>query len=445
MSHSRLGFIAVCCVLLTTASAKADAVTDWNEIMQTTAAVSPNPALRARTAVITQVAVFEAVNSIVGEYRPYSAALPALPGALAEAAAVAAAHRALIALHPDVASDLNTARDASLAVLADGPGKDAGIAVGIAAADAILELRAHDGFGTEVPYTPGTAPGRWQPTPPDFTPAILVELGRTATFGLRSNRQFRASPPPALRSRAYARDFEEVKTVGEKASDQRPRDRADIARFYELTDADGIYHPAARQISEAQRKTLSENARIFALLSMAIWDGAVACFDTKYHYNFWRPVTAIRAAGTDGNRWTEPDPQWETFAFTPPFPSYPSGHATIGGAARAVLEHAYGEAGHAITLTNAQVPDIVLRYTSFKQITDDIDDGRVYGGVHFRFDQEAGARQGRLVGRYVFRNELCSMRDRSCGRLSQRAHRRRPTSKRAAKAIRRPGSRLGRV
>jgi hypothetical protein len=181
-----------------------------------------------------------------------------------------------------------------------------------------------------------------------------------------------------------------------------------------VTDAVPLYFDAARQVSEAQGRTVSENARTFALLGMAIFDAAVACFDTKYSYNLWRPVTAIRAGDRDGNRDTRPDPEWLPFIDTPPFPSYPSGHAAFGAAARRVLEAEYGPAGHSITLRNPLVPDIELRYSTWKQITDDVDDARVFGGVHYRFDQEAAARQGKSVGSYVLKHQLRPRR--SCDR-----------------------------
>ena len=393
-------FAVSCALWLCATVVNADAVTDWNVVMVDTAlAASPqDPALRARTAAVTHVAVFEAVNSIVGDYEPYDEKIKAPQDASADAAAIAAAHRALSKLHPEAAAKLDAEREKSLAAIADGPGKTDGIAVGVAAADAILALRASDGFDTAVPYTPGTRPGEYRPTPPDHSPAFRPGLGEVATFVIRNGRQFRSIPPPALHLRRYVRDFDEVRRVGGTDSKERPADRTQVARFYEAADADMIYHPAARQVIATRSRTLSENAQLFALLSMAIWDGAVACFETKYRFNLWRPVTAIR----EGHK----EPDWLPLVFTPPFPSYPSGHATIGGAARAVLEEEFGRDGHVITLTHPAVPDIALHYSTFKQITDDIDDARVHGGVHFRFDQEAGALQGKRVGKYVLRHAL---------------------------------------
>jgi hypothetical protein len=331
-------------------------------------------------------------------------------GASPEAAAIAAAHRVLVSLHAAQAPQLDASRDKSLAAIADGGAKRDGIAVGIAAADAILALRVDDGFNSPVSYAPGTKPGEYRPTPPENLPAFRPGLGQVATFVIRDGRQFRAAPPPPLRSKKYARDYDDVRRVGEAHSKERPEDRLQVARFYDATDGEQIYYPAARQVLAARPQSLSKNARLFALLSIAMWDSAVACFETKYHFNLWRPVTAIREGATDDNDRTAPDANWLAAVFTPPFPSYPSGHATFGAAARVVLERELGPDGHSITLTNPVVPGIVLTYKTFREITDDIDDGRVFGGVHYRFDQEAGALMGERVGEYVLRHALRPVR-----------------------------------
>ena len=391
-------------------SARADVVHDWNVIMQATVS-SSNPLVLARAAAIVQLAVFEAVNAIEKDYQPYVGLIDAPSGASPEAAAVAAAHGALVALYPASAVSLDASLAASLAAIPDGPAKDAGIAVGETAAKILLALRANDGSSDAVPYTPGTDPGDWQPTPPAFAAAFSPHWGSVDTFGIRRGAQFRLGPPPPLRSFRFACAYNEVKALGAVDSAERPQDRADVARFYAVvTNFVALYHAAARQVSAAQGRTLSENARDFALLGIAGSDSFVACFDTKYTYNFWRPVAAIRAGDTDGNPRTSADPDWLPLITTPAHPSYPSAHASAAGAARAVLEHLYGEDGHDITLTTPSLPDIVLHYTAWEQITDDIDDARIYGGIHYRFDQEAGARQGRQVGRYVLLHELRPVR-----------------------------------
>jgi hypothetical protein len=384
----------------------ADAVMTWNEIMQKT--VSGNANAQGRSAAIAQLAVFEAVNAITGDYEPYLGTSSAPDGASPDAAAVAAAYRALVTLHPASATSLNANRAASLAAIPDSPAKDAGIAVGEAAAAAILQLRANDGAAgaQSVPYTPGTTPGDWQPAPPSFAAAVQPGWGLVRPFGLESGWQFRLPPPPAIDSGRYAKDYAEVKLVGTFSSADRPQDRTDVAKFFAAASPVQVWNPAARQVSAAQGKTLSENARIFALLGMAISDASIAAYDSKYFYSFWRPVTAIRAGSTDGNQKTDPDGAWLPLIPTPAFPSYPSAHATLSGAARTILERLFGKQDLAITLSNPALPGVVLSYTEWKQICDDIDDARIYGGIHFRFDQDAGSRQGRDVGHYILDNYL---------------------------------------
>ncbi len=385
--------------------ASTDAVLDWNAIMQSTVAAT-NPFFEARRSAIVQLAVFEAVNAIVGDYDPYLGTIAAPPGASPDAAAVTAAHRTLVALVPLNAVTLDVLRANSLSMIPDGQSKDDGIAVGEAAAAALLALRANDGAGAVVPYTPGTDPGDWQPTPPAFLTALLPGWGQVTPFGMHDGAQFRLSPPPPIHTGVFARDYNEVKKIGAVNSPDRPQDRTDVARFYALQSAVQVWNPAARQASAAQGKNLSENARDFALLAMAICDASIASFDTKYFYNYWRPVTAIRAGDTDDNHKTDPDPSWLPLIATPPFPSYPSAHATLGGAARKVLEKVNGKSQHSITLTTPALPGVVLNYSTWKEMTDDIDDARVFGGIHYRFDQTAGTLQGRRVGTYILQNYL---------------------------------------
>ncbi len=389
--------------------ADADAVTDWNAIMQTTVA-SGNANIQARSGAIVQLSVFEAVNAVIGDCEPYLGTIAAPAEASPDAAAVAAAYRTLITLYSGSAATLNPARAASLAAIPDGPAKDAGIAVGEAAATAMLLLRTNDGaaLAQSVPYLPGTEPGDWQPSPPLFTPASLPGWGEVTPFGLESSAQFRLPPPPALNSGRYANDYNEVKLFGSATAgaDVRPPDRTDVARFFAVSSPVQAWNLAARQVSVAQGMTLSENARTFALLAMAVADASIAAYETKYYYNYWRPQMAIRVGGTDSNHRTEADAGWTPLIATPAFPSYPSAHATLSNAARRVLERSFGNHGHAITLTNPRLAGVVLNYTTFKQICEDIDDARVYGGIHFQFEQDAGTRQGQDVGNYIIENYL---------------------------------------
>jgi membrane-associated phospholipid phosphatase len=405
MTRTIMAFPLAAGLLLAPTIVKADVVSDWNGIMVTTVS-GQNAFAQARFSAITQLAVFEAVNAITGGYHPYLGTTVAPPGASPEAAAVTAAHAVLKHYFPGSGASLDMARASSLAAIPDGQPKTDGMAVGAAAAAAMIALRASDGSASPAPYTPLSGPGFWQPTPPLFGPGIQLHLGTVTPFGILSGDQFRSEPPPALTSARYRKDHNEVKTVGDVSSVARPGDRTDVARFFAATSAVQAWNWAAAQANGAYTATLLENARTLALLNMAINDGLVSSMETKYYYQFWRPVTAIRAGDTDGNKRTDPDPVYTPFVATPPFPSYPSAHASASYAARAVLERVYGPEGHLITLFNPAVPGMVLHYTSFGGITADIDDARVYGGIHFRFDQEAGARQGRQVGRFVFRHML---------------------------------------
>lgn len=230
-------------------------------------------------------------------------------------------------------------------------------------------------------------------------------------FGISKASDFLLSPPPALTSNEYAKAYNEVSTVGGVNSTERPQDRSDVARFYAASSPTQVFNQAAQQVAQEKPGSLTENARALALINMAMNDSLVTSFFNKYHYNFWRPETAIRSGDTDGNAKTEPDGSYVPFVLTPCFPSYPSNHGSAGNAAAEVLRRVYGEAGHSIALTNPAVPNIVLQYTSFRQITDDISHARVYGGIHFRTDQDAGAQLGRAVGKTVYKNNLRPVHD----------------------------------
>jgi hypothetical protein len=394
-------------LLLGPALAQADVVLDWNAIMLTNVSAQ-NPFAQGRFAAITQLAVFEAVNAITGGYEPYLGTIVAPPGASPEAAAVTAAHGVLLAYFPQNADMLDAARAQSLAAIPDGQAKDDGIAVGEAAAAAMIARRQDDGSGNAQFYEPTSRePGEWQATP-SCPPqgGVFLHWREVTPFGIASSDQFRADPPPALASDGYARSYNEVKRVGSQDSTERPPDRADVALFYNAVLAVGVWNSAASQVAAQQQLPLIENARAFALLNMAISDGLVSVMETKYHYTLWRPETAIHAGAMDGNPKTDPDPAFVPFIVTPCFPSYPSAHGSAGYAARAVLEQVYGGGPHSIILTTPALPKIILHYSLFQEITRDIDDARVYGGIHFRFDQQAGAKQGRGVGGYVSEQNL---------------------------------------
>jgi PAP2 superfamily len=420
--HSGAGTFGLCMLMATLlfgpAVAKADPVLDWNVIaVDTAVANGKNPFDQARFAAIVQVAVFEAVNAITGDYRPYLGSIVAPHGASPSAAAVEAAYRVLSTYFSASASTLLAARTSSLASIPDGQAKNDGIATGDAAANAMIALRANDGSSPQQFKTPGPlVPGEWQatvscPIVNGVASGIEFQWQNITPFGIRSAKDFLLGPPPALRSNEYAKTYNEVMTVGSLDSTERPQDRSDVATYYAATSPTQAFNQATRQVAQEQGRSLSENARALALINMAISDSLVATFLNKYHYNFWRPETAIRAGDTDGNRKTEADPNWQPFIVTPCFPSYPSNHGSAANAAAAVMKRLYGEAGHSMTLSNPAVPTIVLQYTSFKEITNDISDARVYGGIHFRTDQDAGALLGRAIGKEVYKHNLRPLHD----------------------------------
>jgi hypothetical protein len=415
-----LGLCILMATLFGSAVAKADVVLDWNVIAVNTAVANgQNPFAQARYAAIVQLAVFESVNAITGEYHPYLGTIVAAPGASPEAAAIQAAYRVLSTYFPSPSSvsTLDAERANSLASIPDGQAKTEGIATGDAAALAMIALRANDGSSPAQFKIPGPpVPGEWQATPScpivnGIAVGTFFQWQNVTPFGIPGVSEFLLDPPPALDSNQYAKSYNEVKAVGSLNSTERPQDRADVAVFYAASTPTFVFNLAARQVAQERRHSLSENARDFALINMAMNDGAVTTFFNKYRYNFWRPETAIHAGDTDGNRKTDPDPNWAPFIVTPCFPSYPSAHGTLSGAGAEVMKHLYGEAGHAITMSNPAVPNIVLHYGSFRQITDDISDARVYGGIHFRFDQDAGARLGRVVGTEVYKINLRAVHD----------------------------------
>ena len=394
-------------------TASADVVLDWNAIAVNTAiANKQSPFAQARYAAIVQLAVFEAVNSITHEYQPYLGTIIAPKDASPEAAAIEAAYLVLSTYFPASQADLEADRTNSLASIQDGQAKTDGIFTGDAAAAAMTALRANDGSSPPQFYTPGPpTPGTWQATAScPIVNGVAVGIGfqwqNVTPFGVASANDFLLAPPLVLTSNRYTKTYDEVMAVGSIDSTQRPPDRANVALFYAASSPTQVFNQVVEQVALEHSHSLSKNARVLALINMAMNDSLVASFLNKYHYIFWRPETAIHAGDTEGNPHTVGDPNWTPFIVTPCFPSYPSNHGSAGNAAAAILGWVYGEDGHSITLTNPAVPDIVLQYSSFNQITHDISDARVYGGIHFRTDQDAGEKLGKSVGRAVYRNNL---------------------------------------
>jgi hypothetical protein len=400
-------------ILLSAVMAQADTILDWNiTALRTTAAAPFNPPVESRNLAIVHAAMFDAVNSIVGEFRPYAVELSVTRKASPNAAAAAAAHFTLVHLYPAQQEMLDSAYAASLASIRDGSPKTEGIAVGEAVAILILSLRATDGADAAIiaPYTPGSQPGNWNPTPPAFRSALDPGWGSVRPFFLRDGSQFRPGPPPALNSRQYARDFNEIRDIGSAVSVTRTQDQTDLARFWVAT-APQNWNPAARQVAISQGLTLSQNARAFALLNLAGADAFIASWDAKFTYNQWRPVTAIPAADADGNPETVAESGWMPLLVTPPFPDYIAGHTTYAGAAEEVLEQLFGRHPGVMTLTSATAPGVIETYTSFEDIADGVVDARVWGGIHWRTSSVRGKRVGERIGNFAVRHFLRSRRE----------------------------------
>ena len=398
------------------ATARADdIVLRWNEIAARTATAT-SPFNQARVGAIVQLAVFEAVNAVTGDYEPYLTPPTVAPaGASVEAAVVTAAHKVLTTYFtvPATVAMLDAARDADLATIPAGAAKTDGIAVGMAAANAMIARRAADGSAPLTTITPtSTQPGVYQLTT-GCPSAMFYNWQNVTPFGISSAAEFLLSPPPDLTSNGYAKDYVEVQTVGGATSADRPEDRTAVVRLYAASSPSFVLSMAARQMAETNGTSLSENARALALMQMSISDALVASFMNKYHYNRWRPETGIRNGAADGNRKTDGESSFATLIPTPCFPSYPSNHASGTNGGLEALRRLFGAAGHDITISN-NVPalgslpatTITEHYTQLKEIADDVDDARVYGGIHWRYDQVAGNVLGRAIATEVVKNNL---------------------------------------
>jgi hypothetical protein len=321
----------------TASGARADVVTDWNETAATATEVAGAPVpVQMRMMAIVHAAVFDAVNAIERKYDSYAVEIAAAPGASPEAAAAAAAHGVLERLYPPQKAMFDGALARSLKEIADGPAKTEGLRVGREVAEKLFALRKEDGSAIPASYVFGKGAGVYQATPPMNMKPILPHWGNVKPFVLATAKQFSMPGPPPVDSAAFAKDFDEVRRLGSKNSTERTSEQTAIAIHWAGSEVPPL-NAVARGVSSAKKLNLIDNARFFALFTMAMADSLIAGFDNKYRYNFWRPVTAIRA-GLMNNRALSADPKWEPLIVTPPHPDYPSGHCLGAGAAVAVLQ-----------------------------------------------------------------------------------------------------------
>jgi PAP2 superfamily len=397
---------------------RADVVTDWNNAaLDAIRAGSTAPPIASRSLAILHVSIYDAVNGIARTHEPYLVQSFAPASASREAAASAAAHEALVNLFPAAVSSFDTLHATILAEIRDGPQKIAGIVWGEFVADQILATRADDGGNTTVLPPGGSGPGVWVPTPPAFLPYALPQWGFVAPFAMNSSSQFRPPGPPSLNSEQYAEDYNEVKELGAASGSTRTADQTQIALFWAdgagTETPPGHWNSIAQDIATARSNTLEQNARLFALLNIAMADAAICAWDAKYTFHNWRPVTAIRNAETDGNPATDPDTAWNSFIVTPPFPDYVSGHSTFSASAATVLGLFYGTDHIGFSTGSDFLPGVIRHFDSFSAAAGEAADSRVYGGIHFRFASEDGLEAGISIGEWTGTRYLQPMGNRS--------------------------------
>ena len=395
-----------------------EVVIDWNvRILRFATTSGLPPAHSYRVSAISHLAMHDAVNTIEPRYETLVAPAPGPRTASLEAAAIAAARGALARLIPNRTSDIDAEYTASLAAVPNGTAKDHGVAVGDAAAAAVVASRSNDGWFATATYTFGSGAGAYQLTPPSLASPILVHLPNATPLLLKSASQFRPPPPPSPTSNQYAADLNEVKALGRKDNTVRTPEQTEIGRFWfegELTSV----HRMARQVVSMKTPNLHDSARTFALTATAISDGLLAVFDAKYHYSFWRPVTAIRAVDTKSSAMMQSDSEWLPDGWTggpggryitPFHPEYPSGHAGIGPAGMYTLVNLFGD-DIPLDLTSTSLPGVTRHFAKISDAAAEICVSRIYVGYHFRTTVQRSEEMGRQLGKWLVQNSLRTLK-----------------------------------
>ena len=382
-----------------------DVIVQWNELAVQSVASQPPRVPFPRNLALVHVAMYDAVNTIQRAYAPYAVeGIKASHGASAEAAAAQAARDTLVALYPSRQAIYDAALAEDLAEIPTGLAKQ-GIAVGQEVARQILALRANDGASAVVNYVPpNDDPGQWRPTPPDNSANNNAHVPLITPFAVESNSQFRPGPPPELISAEYAEAYNEVKALGSKTSTERTADQTQVAMIWRVAANNvTVWNRIAQDMADDGNTNLVENARLFALINIAINDGLQTSNESKFHYALWRPITAIRRGDEDGNPATEADGTWETLhPSTPPYPTYAGNAATIGAASATVLGEVFGDdVPFQIDWSPYGFAGVTRSYDDFWDAADEMAISRMYGGIHFRFDGDAGQQVGADVGGYV--------------------------------------------
>ena len=394
-----------------------DPVVQWNRILLSivrTPGAQPATIHATRGFAMLHAAIYDAVNAIDRTHAPYLIRVRHAPrGASQQAAAAAAAHGVLVALYPALSAQIDAQFEQSLTEVPDGAGKEEGVAIGAEVARHLVMLRADDGSAAQPPtYVFGTMAGAYQSTPPNFPPQPqFTHWSHVRPFAVESASQFRPGSPPRLTSAAYSDAFNDLKSLGSPAGSTATADQALTGRFWNGA-VQNYWNEIAQTTSVVDTLTTAQNARLFALLNLALADSVIAFYDAKYTYNFWRPVTAIRAADTDGNLKTDADPNWlPEVGKTAPDPSYPGAHAVISAAAAAVLTDVLGAEPFKFSVTSEVMPGAERSFQSFAAAAQEATLRRIFAGQHFRFDLSAGRVLGLQVADLVLDHFLTERED----------------------------------
>jgi hypothetical protein len=399
-SNYRNALVAVALIGLAR-PASADVIGDWNaKALDFVVSHKMLPPPAERIVAMTQLAMFDAVNSIDRKYRPYLVQLAAAPTASREAAAAAAAGTVLAGVDPETQDQVKAALAAYLAAIPDSAAKSEGIKLGEAVAAKILEARANDGANAMDTYRPRTAPGVYVPTVPTATPQWPL----VKPFALTSSSQFRPEPPPALTSAEWAASYNEIKDLGGRNSTKRSAQQTENARFWLATDG-RVHYPVIRTLVADKELSVIDSARLFALIAVARADALIAVFDAKYTYEFWRPVTAIRNGDIDGNPATERDAAWQPIDATPMHPEYPCAHCISSGSLAGVVQAVFGTPEISeVSMTSPTAPDVIHHWTNVRDYSNEVSEARIWAGFHYRFSTKVGQDMGYKIGDYVVKN-----------------------------------------
>lgn len=402
------------CLILATSALSQDAVLDWNltALAAVRTAGTPPPSA-SRILAMLHISMFDAVNGLDPRYEQYARHAQAPRNASSPAAAITAARDLLIAVYPAQRATFEARATSLLAQIPDGEPKTRGMAWGTVVATDIVTLRTGDGSANTAPYPGSTEPGRWRPHISfggQVRPALLPLWGSVRPFGLRSGDQFRPSLPPALRSLQYAIEQWITQYYGGRDGSLRNAEQTEIARFWAYgpgtATPPGHWNEIAYEVARTRQDRLVERARQFALLNIALADAAIVSWDCKYLMGFWRPITAIQLADTDGNPFTQADRNWMPLLETPPFPEYTSGHSTFSAAAATVLAEVFGSDRVRFTVGSDDLPGVRRTYGSFSEAAWESGLSRIYGGIHYWSANVNGLATGYLTGQHVLRNKL---------------------------------------